>query len=1135
MGPPENNRIRSYLEDISKLCREIDFDDLYFSNTLENNDSKEYVRGLKISKPESLLSDKLFKPIIRYTGITNFPEGRVGEGWVDFTLESSKTMGFPVAVELKALHDRLGQVISLQSVFAVMKGEFERQKSNQVVKYIVGQKGVEYVILTNLWDVFIFDKSCVINFEPVVQESFAKLIEGISSTRNISDYLRRRTQEVERHELDKMFIRDLKKWYGYLQELRWQEDSKGSSVLLLNKLIFALTLEDFIIIDYRYTWDAFVSAYNKWITKGPKKVLETFFADLDGFLYEYYDTELFIPSNNILSKLDQSKENYLKALDILKRVGGFDDRVAVFSEGLYSYSFRMIDEDVFGKSYETFLAENRKDSGIYYTPKKITGHMSHNLVNELFNKLAEDILSKIADNDFDGAMDAVNRFISIGIIDPACGSGPFLIGALREIYHIYEELAEKTSWVESQFRSNSLFLPKDVEDKISKTKQLREKLGFKGDTVHRDLLSKIILRHIFGADIDPTALNVAKVNLWKETIKLNPKSFYFQDLPEDENHILPDLELNFINGDSIVSLPDDDILNIMQNEFKEEIKEMIKLHVEYLENPTRSEIPSKIQLIKKDVRQRLVEEFDKINPSLSNPLFFPLEYFFFYFDKDGTQIKSDARGFAGVIGNPPWNNLKPNMKEFAAKHPEIFGEGISKYSMTGKEFEKIFSEKLSSPKVKEAWNSYIQYFKRLSGYISANYRLQHSGDFSLQKVFAERFLGLSKEAFSILVPSNFHTDEGTMSLREEILEKWEIREIISFENRGKVWFPDIHAQFKFDMLLVSKNISGKPFKARFYVTNWQQTDEAFDYPIELIKKLSPSVMGITEFRSFDDISIVSNIRGNYRLLKDIGLVLRTELHETNDKDIFSENRNGLTLYEGKMIHQYKTGFSTNKYFVDEEQCREKLFDRTANRILEKVKEIKREKGGEIKKEELKTYREMIEGGIKSRIYKMDYENERLVFRDVAGATNERTLISCVLPTGVFLANTLPYIEPFKVEIGKNGAIEQKAIGDYIYYIQALLNSFVLDYYIRQRVTSHLNFFFVYELPIPDVQGDLLVEIINRSKQLINNENRVLRAELEAKIAKDVFRLNNDEMKLVLDSFVYGNVDQSLKNEILNRI
>ena len=382
------------------------------------------MKGLKISKPESLLSDKLFKPVIKLTGITQLPEARVGEGWVDFILESSNSLGFPVAIELKSLHNQNGDMKSLESVVGFMRNEYEKKKSNQIVKYIVGQNGVEYVVLTNLCEVFMFDKSCVLDFKPVVRESFADFINGITSTKNVSDYLKRKTQGITRHDLDKQFIRDLKKWYGYLQELQWTEDPRNNSVLLLNKLIFALTLEDFIIIDYRYVWETFDSAYKRWKTKGSMKVLEVFFHDLDEFLYEYYDTELFVPSSNILSKLEQNKENYDRALDVLKRVAGFDEQTKIFSEGLYSYSFRLIDEDVFGKSYETFLAEDRKDQGIYYTPRAITTHMSAAIVKEIFHPLADEIVANINESHFDVARDRVKQILSCGIIDPSCGSGP---------------------------------------------------------------------------------------------------------------------------------------------------------------------------------------------------------------------------------------------------------------------------------------------------------------------------------------------------------------------------------------------------------------------------------------------------------------------------------------------------------------------------------------------------------------------------------------------------------------------------------------------------------------------------------------------------------------------------------------
>ena len=1125
MSFSDKENIQTLLNDITKLCSNINSEDDVFIKSLINEEAQDYVKGLKISKPETLLSDKLFKPVIKLTGITQLPEARVGEGWVDFILSSSNSLGFPVAIELKALHNKIGNMNALESVVNIMRNEYEKKKSNQIVKYIVGQNGVEYVVLTNLCEVFMFDKSCVLDFKPIVRESFTDFINGISGTKNISDYLKRRTQGIARHDLDKQFIRDLKKWYGYLQELQWTEDPKNNSVLLLNKLIFALTLEDFIIIDYRYVWETFVSAYKKWKTKGSVKVLEAFFHDLDEFLYEYYDTELFIPSSNILSKLEQSKENYDKALDVLKRVAGFDEQTKIFSEGLYSYSFRVIDEDVFGKSYETFLAEDRKDQGIYYTPREITRHMSSAIVKEVFRPLADEIVLNINEGHFDVARDRVNIFLSYGIIDPSCGSGPFLIGALREIYQIYQDLDKETIWAERQFgQHSSLLLPADVAHKMDETGKIRDMLGLKGDVIQRDLISKIILRHIFGADLDRTALNVAKVNLWKEAVKLNAKSFYYQELPENENHILPDLELNFISGDSVVSLPDEQIINIMYSEFKINIQDMMAQYRRYRENPTESDIPGRISEIKKKIRARLDEEFRKSYGLLKGALYFPLEYFFFYFDESGSPLDEVDRGFAGIIGNPPWNNLKPNKKEFAAKHPEMFGEGISKYSITGKEFEKLFADKTSDPDIKAEWDSHVSYFRELSSFISDNYKLQYGGDFSLQKVFTERFLQLGKRAFAILIPSNFHTDEGTYLIRKEVIENWEIRELISFENRSKVWFPDIHAQFKFDMLLVSKDKNGRPFKAKFYVTDWKQIDEAFDYPVQLVKKMSPTVMGITEFRSSEDIPLVSKIRGSYRLLKETGFVLRRELDETNDKDIFSEEQTGLILYEGKMIHQYNSHFSQNTYWVDEKLARERLLGRTVKRILDKLKGAGK-----------KLDRVTIEEGVKNRKIKMDYENERLVLRGIASSTNERTLISCVVPAGVFLANSLAYIEPFNVKIENEISVIQKPIGDYIYYIQALLNSFVLDYYIRKRVSANLNFFFVYELPIPDVPEDLLKAIINKSKQLIDNDDLTLRVELEALIAGEIFNLNLDEMKIILDSFIYGNIDETLKNEILKKM
>jgi hypothetical protein len=1120
--------LKDYLDDLELLYASIKPDEFDAESTLVTEDAQEYVKGLGRSKPEALLSDKLLKPIMREAGITNFPEGRMGGGWVDFILPPSRELGLPVALELKPLHKGDGSLESLESEYTNLKGQVKDTHSNQVVRYILGTKepgnrGVDYVVLTNLKDVFIFDKGCIREFAYVKRVTFREFIEGAATNKNIYDYLRRTTEDSEKRDLDKQFFKDLKRWYELVSSLEWTDNPQSNSVLLLNKLMFALTLEDFMIIDYRKTWDLFSEKYNTWITKGAKKVLKEFFEDLDEFLYEYYDTELFIPSNDILSKLKDTKENYQNFLKVLGKVAGFAEDPEVFSGGLYSYSFRLIDEDVFGKSYEMFLAENRKDQGIYYTPKVITKRMASKLVEELFGPIRDQLLKHLESKEFSEALDDARKLTEIRIIDPACGSGPFLISVLREISKVYEELKQKTDWV--NIYHNGLVIPQDIRKREENISEIRKLLGFNrngGGGLNREVISKIVLRHIYGADLDGMALNVAKVNLWKETVKINPSSYHFQSLPESINHILPNLNINFIRGNSIVSLQDDVVIEIMLKEFQDEIKKIVNLRNEYLEDPTRAEIPDKIEEIKFPVRERLKVEFRKLYGSLEpSPLFYPLEFFFTYFDMNGNLIK-EKNGFSGVIGNPPWNDIKPFKREFALKHPTFFGVDISKYSLSTKEFEEFFNEKLKEEPINRLWKKYLEDSYYLSNFIRKNYRLQHKGNTSMQKAFLEKFIDLSKDVFSILIPSNFHTDEGSYFLRKEIMENWEIRELISFENRGKNWFPAIDSRFKFDMLIISSEKTGRPFRAGFYVNNEEEIEKSFDYPVSLIEKLSPDVLGITEFRSDEDIEIVRKIRGKHTLLKDWGIRLSREFDETNDKNLLSteEAHDALVIYEGRMIHQFNPKYSTNRFYMSEKEARSALIPAQIKSIMNYLK----------KKGVTNIDEDTIVEAISKGNLKLDYESPRLAFRSIARSTDSRTLIATILPERVLTLQSLTYFDPFDISY-VDGKVVQIYNEDRQYFLLGLLNSFAVDYYIRQRVSASLNFFFIYELPIPDVDGELYRTIVTASKKLMESNDIQLRGELEAVIARDVFKLSKEDVTHILDTFVFGNIDKDLIERI----
>ncbi len=216
---------------------------------------------------------------------------------------------------------------------------------------------------------------------------------------------------------------------------------------------------------------------------------------------------------------------------------------------------------------------------------------------------------------------------------------------------------------------------------------------------------------------------------------------------------------------------------------------------------------------------------------------------------------------------------------------------------------------------------------------------------------------------------------------------------------------------------------------------------------------------------------------------------------TNDSHLFyTENAEGrLPLYEGKMIHQFNHLWKEPKYWLDEQEARKALLGK------------KGQENGQT----------------------LDYQGYRLGFRDVASNTNERTMIATVLPPKIFTGNTL-IISKFP----QNNAELIAIVG--------LLNSFVVDTFIRQKVTAHCNMFYVYQLPIPRLtkKDSIFNQIVTRAAKLIcttpefddlakevglesgvtnPDERAEIRAELDAMVAH-LYGLTYEEFEHILGTF-----------------
>lgn len=1094
------------------------------------------------SKPETAAEDlfiALCKDVLdlqptRQVGVT--------EGFVDFMVP--ERLGTPLPLELKPLFQRDG------SDGLWRKETNPSQHVTQVKKYL---RDHEYLILTDLRTAWFF---CARDFffeeKPFAILPFDDFLKRCRETGSVLDTLRRVEDTVERPELEQQFFTDLKIWYNEFDKVKWAkpELAAESIILLINKLIFARTIEDFGLVPYRFTQDEYVRQTERWEAKGAHRIVPKFLKEFEDFFDEYYDTEIF--SARVWDRLDTDPANLERFCEKLNFVLGVNSWDETFSRGIVHYNYRRIDEDIFGKSYEMFLAANRKDEGIYYTPAGITGPMADSLVNSLVGPLVDEICTVVSSQqcDFKKADKLMAQLFEIRVADTACGSGGFLIKVLRAFWRQYQRIDAACAWVVKITGNNTsnlgqgglnLVAASDLPPNIVAAQKFRSQNNF--DT-RRILIAQILLRHIFGDDKDPGAIEVAKTNIWKEAVKLSPADYNYRELKTDVVKILPNLELNFLCADSLVDVDLEKQAAWLAEYHQAELKKLSELRAAYIANPMRHEALEAALELRKKVHSNFVEHFQAENLP-GTPGGYGLHFWPCWFTPDGKQIKKS--GFDGIIGNPPWEGFKPFRKEFAAN----FYRGkpqFSKMGMDGPTFNKWFDLELkSNAEFAARWREHEEYYERHKDYLGKCYKHQGTGDWNLWKLFIERDLSLVRQGgqFSLLVPSGFQTDEGCADLRRWLSTENTLTELTSFENKGyrelrdgkekrKQIFPDVHAQFKFGFFKVLKGVSPSPdhaFDARFYLHDPKDCcSTPIRYAVEMIRRFSPENESFMEFRSAADYTLATKIRGEHRLLGDCDYPFQRELHMTDDNHLFIKlgdkkiGKGQLTLYEGKMIHQFDADFMPATLVVEEVAVREGLLRKEIFRLCQFIRENEVAKvGGEKVPEKRAELEAQLKAQFETGRFKLHYEFERLGARDVGSSTNERTLIATVVPPRVCIGNTINFLRPFRYAVDAKGSLQQQELdGEEVRALLCLMDSFVLNYYIRNKVSAHVNIHQLNELPLPKLSASQKKKLAGFAATLLKNPRDVKeRAALETFIAHELYGLTREDWQHLTGTFTFG--------------
>jgi hypothetical protein len=342
-------------------------------------------------------------------------------------------------------------------------------------------------------------------------------------------YAQSATKKRGTAEVDDAFLAEIESW----RELLARNIALRNPDLSQRELNFAVQLTIDRIIFLRICEDRGTENYGRLqaLVNGPR-----IYARLKEILREAddrYNSGLFY-FNEERARAG-SPDTLTPSLDV-------DDKVLkTIIQNLYypdsPYEFSVLPADILGQVYERFLGsvirltkghhavveqkpEVRKAGGVYYTPTYIVDY----IVKHTVGKLLEDKTI--------GPRGSASK---IRILDPACGSGSFLLGAYQHLldWHLAEYMKEPTKW--SKGKNPAIYE--------------HHRGGWRLTTSER---KRILLNNIYGVDIDTQAVEVTKLSLLLKVLEGENAETIQKQYRLFHERALPDLDSNIKCGNSLI-------------------------------------------------------------------------------------------------------------------------------------------------------------------------------------------------------------------------------------------------------------------------------------------------------------------------------------------------------------------------------------------------------------------------------------------------------------------------------------------------------------------------------------------------------------------------------------------------------
>jgi hypothetical protein len=484
-----------------------------------------------------------------------------------------------------------------------------------------------------------------------------------------------------------------------------------------------------------------------------------------------------------------------------------------------------------------------------------------------------------------------------------------------------------------------------------------------------------------------------------------------------------------------------------------------------------------------------------------------------------------AGGFDCLLGNPPWERIKLQEKEFFAARSEAIATAPNKAAR-----ERLI-QALRAADASEADRALVREFELAkreaegSGEFirgSGRFALTAVGDLNTYALFAEHFLNLigPDGRAGLIVPTGIATDNSTKAYFDHVATKGKLISLISFFEIRK-WFPGTDDRNPFCLLTLGDGADAclLAFSVKS-ISELADHRRSFSLGPQDFTLLNPNTRTCPVFRSQMDAELTKKIYSRVPVLIDEamgdqgnpwGIKFLRMFDMANDSHLFfvDPGSNRLPLYEAKLIHHYDHRWAT--YEAD-------------GSSRDVTLEEKRDPGFAVNPRYWVNRTE-----VEARLITQAWDRQWLMgWRNIARTSDERTLIATVVPVSglghsgtAFLANQSP------TEMAS---------------LLALLGTIPFDFCVRQKVGgTNMTHNYVKQFPVlpPSAFNDeaihfiipRVLELTYTSRDLqpwaqdlgfdgppfpFDPERRaLLQAELDAYYAH-LYGLTRDELRYILD-------------------